>query len=285
MSVNAEEALNDADKGALADAALEAEGQDSVDGGQVDQIDYESEAREMGWNPDYNGPNKKSAKQFYEDGQNIQPILQANLKKERQRVESLESRLREQEESSKRSIQALQKHFEREIAAVQAKKKEAVKNADTEAFEKYEKEEKELLESKPDLPEEQPKEKDFRSDPVIQQWEKENSWYGTDEELTDAADFHSTRLRKKTDKTGREFLDMVAEKVRNQFPEKFKNPRKQNFSAAPPSGRQPPAKTTSFDSLPSGAKRDYEYAVNRNLMKDTPENRSQFAKDWSEASQ
>lgn len=281
MSVKAEDVLNDADESLVEQEVTE---ETENDGAAAEQIDYESEAREMGWNPDYNGPNKKSAKQFYEDGQNIQPILQANLKKERQRVESLEARLREQEDNSKRSIQALQKHYERELAAVQAKKLQAVKNADTELFEKYEKEEKELLEAKPALPEE-PKEKDFRSDPVIQQWEKENSWYGTDEELTDAADFHSTRLRKKTDKTGREFLDMVAEKVRNQFPDKFKNPRKQNFSAAPPSGRQAPTKSASFDTLPAGAKRDFDYAVNRKLIQDSPETRSQFAKDWLEAAQ
>jgi len=281
MSVNAEDVLNDAD--------LEAEGQDTEPGGDAgsdpidNEPDYEAIAKDQGWDPTYDGPNKKSAKQFVEDGEKIQPILQANLRKERQRVEALEARLQETEENTKRSLSAMQKHFEREtqrqIAEIQAKKKQAVKNADEEAFEKLEAEEKELLKAKP---EEESETKDFRADPVVQQWEKDNSWYGADEELTDFADFYSQRLRKKTDKTGKDFLELVGEQVRKQFPDKFKNPRKQNFTAAAPSTRSQPTKTTSFDSLPPSAKRNFDYAVTRGLIKDTPESRQQYAKDFSE---
>lgn len=280
MSVNAEDALNDENKGALAEAALEGSENEAET-----QIDYEAEAREMGWNPDYKGPNQKTAKQFYEDGQNILPIVQANYKKYREKADGLESELREYKANSERSIQALQKHFEREterkIAEIREEKIKAVKNADTETFERLEKEEKELL--KPSEPEPAEKKTDFRSDPVVQQWEKDNSWYGQDEELTEYADFYSTRLRKKTDKTGRDFLDLVGEQVRKQFPGKFKNPRKENFSAAAPSTRSQPSKATSFDSLPASAKSDFKYAVGRGLVKDTPEARQQFAKDFSEA--
>lgn len=274
MSVKAENILNDAEDTAQVDA-------DGGDGAES-EIDYDHEAKEMGWNPEYTGPNKKTAKEYYEDGLKIQPILQANLKKERAARENLEARLREQESNSRKSIEALQKHFERELATVQAKKEAAVKNADVDEFKKLEAEEKELLKSKPEAVETKDS-KDFRSDPVIQQWEKDNSWYGNDEELTEYADFISTRLRKKTEKTGRDFLDLVAEGVKKQYPGKFQNPRKQNFSAAAPSSRSQPAKTTSFDSLPGSAKRDFEYAVNRKLIKDTPESRTQFAKDWAEA--
>lgn len=273
MSVKAEDVLNDTE-------VSETPEPDKGGEGAEPEIDYDHEAKEMGWNPEYSGPNKKTAKEYYEDGLKIQPILQANLKKERAARENLEVRLREQETNSRKSIEALQKHYERELATVQAKKEAAVKNADVDEFKKLEAEEKELLKSKPEIEKE---EKDFRSDPVIQQWEKDNSWYGVDEELTDYADFYSTRLRKKSEKSGRDFLDLVAEGVKKQFPGKFQNPRKQNFSAAAPSSRSQPAKTASFDSLPSSAKRDFEYAVNRKLVKDTPESRTQFAKDWAEA--
>lgn len=284
MSVNQEQVLDDANKGALADAALEG-GTDNDSGGeQAPQIDYEKEARDMGWDPTYDGPNKKSAEQFYNDGLNILPIVQANWKKEKGRVEALEARLRETEENTKRSIQALQKQAEREterkLAELREEKIKAVKNADTEAFERLEKEEKELLAPEPEKPDDK---KDIRSNPTIQAWESENPWYGSDKDLTAYANGISSEIRGETDKTGKEFLDLVAERVKKTFPHKFQNQRKNNFSTASPSNRQMPAKTTSFDSLPPSAKRDFDYAVTRGLVEDTAENRQQFAKDFSEA--
>lgn len=290
MSVNQEQVLDDANKGAIADAALEndagndAETDAGAEGGG--EPDYESIARDQGWNPSYDGPNKKTAKQFVEDGENIQPILQANLKKERQRVEALEARLKETEVNTQKSIQALQKHAEREterkLAELREQKLKAVKNADTEAFERLEKEEKEFL--KPEEPE-KTDDKDYRSNPTIKAWESENPWYGTDKDLTAYANGISGDLRSETDKTGKEFLDIVAERTRNAFPHKFKNPRKDNHTGAAPSSRQQPAKSTSFDTLPSSAKRDFDYAVTRGLVKDTAEAKQQFAKDWTEAGQ
>jgi hypothetical protein len=280
MSVNAEQVLDDANKGALADADP-----DLANGGEAaPEVDYEAEARDMGWNPSYDGPNKKTAQQFVEDGEKIQPILQANLKKERQRVEALEARLKDTESNTQKSIRALQKHFEREterkLAELKAGKIKAVKNADTEAFEKLEAEEAELL-KKPEP--EKPDTKDVRNDPTIVAWEGENDWYGKDEDMTAYADGISGVLRNKTGKTGKEFLDLVAEQVKKTFPHKFKNPRKDNFSGAAPSSRQQGAKSTSFDALPPSAKRDFDYAVTRGFVKNTPEDRQQFAKDFSEA--
>lgn len=285
MSVNAEEALNDSTNGAIADAALN-EGEDSTS--EVDNqpvaIDYEAEAREMGWNPDYKGPNQKTAQQFYEDGQTILPIVQANSKKYKERADRLEVELREHKTNSEKSIQALQKHFEREterkIAEIKAGKEKAVANADLDAFKKLEAEEAELL-KKPEP--EKPKDNDFRSSPSIKAWESENPWYGTDKDLTAYANGISSELRGETDKTGKDFLDLVAEHVKKTFPHKFKNPRKENFSAAPPSSRSQSAKSTSFDTLPASAKSNFKYAVNRGLIKDSAESRQQFAKDWTEA--
>lgn len=286
MSVNAEDVLNDANDGALADAAPENDSGNDSDGG-APQIDYEKEAREMGWNPDHDGPNKKTAQQFYEDGLNILPIVQANWKKEKAKVETLEGEVKDLRSNHDRSIKALEKQFQREterrLAELREEKLKAVGNADKEAFERLEKEEKELL--KPAEPESEAPKQDFKSNPTIQVWEQENPWYGTDPDLTDYADFYSTRLRSKTDKKDKEFLDLVAEGVKKQFPGKFQNPRKNNFSGAAPSTRQQAAKTTSYDSLPSSAKRDFDYAVNRGLIKNTPESRQQFAKDWTEAGQ
>lgn len=278
MSVNEEEVLNDVE--------VEQENfeQQETQETQEEQIDYEKEALEMGWNPNYDGPNKKSAQEYYEDGLKIQPILQANLKKERQKVEELQSQLLNHQSNTEKSILALQKHFEREtqrkINEIQEGKLQAVKNADEEAFKRLDAEEKELLKTP------QPKaEPNYSNDPTFKQWKTENSWYGTDQDLTNYADWYSNKIRPTTDKKGREFLDLVAEQVRKQFKDKFKNPRKENYSAASPSTRSQPSKTTSFDSLPSSAKRDFDYMVNRGLMENNPSNREQFAKDWTEAAQ
>ena len=285
MSVNQEQVLDDANL--QADQEIADQDTDNDGGNSEPQIDYEKEARDMGWNPEYNGPNKKSAKQFYDDGLNILPIVQANLGKEREKVTALEARLQETEENTKRSLAAMQKHFEREterkIAELAQRKEKAVQNADVEAFKKIEQEEKDLLNPKEDAEDKSKSAKHFKSDPVIQQWEKENPWYGTDEDLTDYANGYTGRLRPTTDKTGRDFLDLVAEQVKKKFPDKFRNQRKDNFSGAAPRSGQPPAKTASYESLPPSAKRQFDYAVNRGLLKDTPESRQQYAKDFMEA--
>lgn len=286
MSVTQENVLDDANKGALAEAALENDNSGDEVGEQEQQIDYEKEALDNGWNPDYDGPNKKTAKQFVEDGKNILPIVQSARKKAEARADALEARLRETEANTQRSIQALQKQAEREterkLAELREQKLKAVGNADKEEFERIEKEEKELLKPSEQEPE-KTSAKDVRKDPVILAWESENDWYDTDEDMTAYANGISGVLRGQTDKTGKAFLDLVAERVRKQFPHKFRNPRKDNHTGAAPSSRQQPSKTTSFDTLPSSAKRDFDYAVTRGLVKDTAENRQQFAKDFAEA--
>ena len=46
----------------------------------MEERNYEEEATEQGWNPDYDGPNKTDAKTFVEKGEKIAGIANARNK-------------------------------------------------------------------------------------------------------------------------------------------------------------------------------------------------------------
>lgn len=210
----------------------------------------EQEARAMGWVPkeDFRGDPQRwrPAEEFVERGKNIMPVLRENNERLTGKIADMERTMKEFAEYHSKTEQ---RAYERAIKEIKTKQREAVRNADEEAFQAAEQEMDELAKQAPQAPQPQ---QSVEPDPAFLAWHKDNPWYGKDTELSDFAEdlaFGMQQRGKTVD------LDKVTERVKAAYPHKFLNPRREQPGAvegATPSS--PKKKGRGYADLPAEAK-------------------------------
>ena len=140
----------------------------------------EAKAREQGWNPDYDGPNKTDAKTFVEKGEKIAGILKSRVDRQSVEIEQLKRSNIEFGEYTKVQRERERKAFQEQIAELENKKATAITDADGPEVVRIERE----IESvRSDLPSQSNGESQIRS-PEAAAWEANgNEWYDTDPDL------------------------------------------------------------------------------------------------------
>lgn len=110
---------------------------------------------------------------------------------------------------------------------------------------------------------------------------RNKSWYGANMVMTDAADAAGRRLYAQGLR-GAALYSAVEKEIREAFPHKFQNPRRQ----APPAveggqgaARETGPKEKKFEDLPPEGKDAFRRFVKRGIYKDTPEGRAAYAAD------
>lgn len=230
--------------------------------------DFDAEAKEMGWVPkeEFRGnPDRwKPAQQFVEDGENILPIVRAENKRLKDKLDSVEkdyaTRFERLDKAAQVTIKAAKAQFDRELAALQTQRDEAVKAGDLQAFKATEKQITDHTANAPKVEdfEEKPKAADApaNDDTVLAKWQDTNKWYGTDDTLTEAAIGISQRLLMQNPNiTMADNLRRTDEELAKRFPLKFGKPGA-NGHAPVDAGGEPkaPARTGTLTAkLPSEA--------------------------------
>jgi hypothetical protein len=181
----------------------------------------EVRARELGWRPkeEFSGDEENfvDAKEFVQR----QPLF-----------EKIEHQSRELK-NVKKALDALQGHYskvqeveyQRALAILEAKKAEAIDNAEGQKAIQIEKQIKQA-------------EQEFRQIRQVEQapandpqefvsWKSKNSWYEKDEDMRLYADAYGMKLAK-DGMSPPEVLEAVSKRVKSQFPQKFVNPNKAN---------------------------------------------------------
>jgi len=214
--------------------------------------EYEERARRMGWRPlaEYRGPRERwvDAKTFVEKGEQELPVL-------RDRYRKLDSELAKQSnqltESNKRiaemasvlnefrdmSRNAEERAYNRALQDISARERQAVSDANTEEWERIQREKATIVppkvptapvvetraaETTPPVQERPP------SNPVIDGWIAENTWFNTDPVLTAyAIDVDKMVKQDYPTWTVGEQLAEVKKRTVSKFPEKFGNPRRE----------------------------------------------------------
>jgi len=203
-------------------------------------LTVEEAAEKIGWNPNYDGPNKKSAIEYIIEGRNIQEQVSKTLKDERRHFENVRKDMANAVEFVRKQAEA--KHQEKiseletRIRTLQKERRTAVEEADVERFEATEKAlgnavnvlnaEKSAFQAKPE-----PKQEPSTFDALFSEWKKANDWYGKDEALTR----YATAFRDDPRVAGlddSQYLKFVREETEKAFPHKF---AKAEPSAAPAS--------------------------------------------------
>lgn len=208
-----------------------ASGNDS--GADDAQQQVEARARAMGWTSkdEFKGdPSKwRDAAEFVERGENLLPLVKAQNKRLEREVAELKQTTREFAEHLSKTEQ---RAYDRAMADLKQQRKEALAAGDGEAFEKVDEAiDKLKTDAAAKAAKHAEKKDDGGADPVYTEWESRNPWL-KDSELSDYAEFAAQKLRAGGERaTGAEFLDLVAQKVKAQFPAKFTNPRRETAQA------------------------------------------------------
>ena len=185
------------------------------------------------------------AKTFLERADSVMPIL-------RERNKKLEAKLAQVEDRQNKLVKQL---LEKEVRAIKAQQKEAVKQGDEEEFERADKALADLEKQKQEVGTQ-------KEDPVFAQWQEDNPWYTSDFEKHDFANRYAEFLNG-TGVYGKEMLDKVAAEVKSKF---NKNPRRDKPSDAQQGGQQPRKAGRSYHDLPSDAKAACDRFVKQGVM-------------------
>ena len=185
-------------------------------------------AEKIGYNPNYDGPNKKSPVDYIMDGRDIQKQLSDSLRDKMRHLDALKDDVGRIVEFNKKQSEKHILELEGKIQSLKAKREEAVAEGDIERFKETEKDlidtanilntEKATLQEKP---KEKPSDETFQK--AFTPWVERNGWFSKDEQMTRyAMSFkNDPRMANMNDE---EYLSAVEKEVREAFPHKFQKP-------------------------------------------------------------
>ena len=198
----------------------------------LEERDYEAEATEQGWNPDFEGDNKVDAQTFVEKGEKIAGIATSKNRKLESRIQVLES--------SNQAMLAANKDFgaykdgqlakEKQksadlLAELEARRATAVNDADGAEFTRVDRE---IQQVRDDLSVPEPNSEPNREPDVIgQAWLLNNDWYNTNPKLHTYADAVSDEIVQSGYVGGSPaYYEQLSRRVKDDFPEEFESKRK-----------------------------------------------------------
>jgi hypothetical protein len=218
---------------------------------EVEEFDYEGSARSEGWvsKEEWVEAGKpegawKPAKDFYEAGQQILPIVQAKNKRLESELNDLRTKVERMAKNHDMTLQMQKEAWEKELKTAKAR---AIRDGDGDKVNEIDDQLSKLRQ--------QPSAQEY-ANPEAQQalaeFMSQNEWYRTDEDMALYADALAMKIRSQDQSISpRELLTRVAAKTS----EAFKKPSKKTptvESSTRGSPRQ--SKRKDFDSLPSDAK-------------------------------
>lgn len=132
----------------------------------------------------------------------------------------------------------------------------------------------------PDVTQEQMQRAQQEAQDRFVQWKAENQWYDTDPELAEYADFIGMKMQQEG-KTPDEIFESVGKKVKQQFSHKFGNPRRNESSVAPSTGRKASGRASKvkWSDLPE----DFQKAGNNFIKTGVYESKEEYIKTLAES--
>lgn len=196
-----------------------------------EERNYEVEATEQGWNPDFEGDNKVDAKTFVEKGEKIAGIATSKNRRLESRIQVLES--------SNQAMLAANKDFgaykdgqlakeKRKsadlLAELETRRATAINDADGTEFTRVDRE---IQQVRDDLSAPAPTEQNREPDVIGQAWLLNNDWYNTNQKLRTYADAVSDEIVNSGYVGGSPaYYSQLSKRVKDDFPEEFESKRK-----------------------------------------------------------
>lgn len=223
---------------------------------EVETKDVAAKAKTMGHvsKEDWKGDPAqwRPAEEFVERGEQILPIMQKRLDEvENELKMSLKMNDRRDKKIADDEYKRATAEYDKKLVALDKKEMKAFDDADSETYVEVkqeradlEKPEKPVADAKPEV------------NPAFVDWSKQNSWYADDTDLREYADMFGDKLIKGKPGIAEDKLyEEVTEQVRKMFPDRFKNPNRENAQSVEGGDASPSSSgKNSFDDLPSTAK-------------------------------
>ena len=227
---------------------------------EMSNEEIETEALKQGFNPNYEGENKKTPKEFLEVAYSHNHVLKERNEKLSTQLDEIQAEMEKQRQITQKVVafgeEQKKKAVEKAIKELNKEKKLAITEGDIERVEEIDKE----IESHKEEP---------TSNPEFDTWVSKNPWYNTDIELGLEADVFARQYAE----TGRfksnsELYQAVESKIKRTYPEKFQNPKKSEPSEVEV-GRPSPTKKSkkSYEDLPPEARKACDEFVSEGIMK------------------
>lgn len=241
----------------------------------IEQIDEtEEKAKSFGWKPDYEGPNKKTAKEFLETGEKIAASATETKRRLERENEILRKSYENMMQASAETIKKIKEDNDKRIQDLEVVKKTARDNLDVEGLEKAITEQGKLQQSTQQLQQAVP-----QIDPAFQTWVQENpdfvQKYENDVVLRAAADAWALSNKDYLlTLPVRDRYEKIRENMQTEMPNKFGNPNQQQAPRTLTMNRtQTPNKPNegklTISTLPADEKAAYEVIVKAKGFKTT----------------
>lgn len=196
-------------------------------------MEIEERAKNMGWTPqeDFRGnpDNWVDAETFVGRAETSLPIAKGTIKRLESEVKQLRQNMAEFAEFHRGSEE---RAFNRAMQTLKKQQIEAVELGDTEKFKAIQSDIDDMVQNHPiatGKPKVTAPQEDMKA--IVSEWIKSNPWYEDDDEMADYAMRIDTRLRNlHPDKDPREHLELVTEKVKLKFSDRFDNGNNNNKS-------------------------------------------------------
>lgn len=158
--------------------------------------EVEAQASKIGWRPkeQFRGDPDRwiDAKTFVERGEQVLPIVKAELKKTKQEMAEVRAAAQEFYKLTEEAANRREAEWKEKYGQAVQDKAAAITKGDGEAAIEAEARQKDLEASRPEPKKEEPK-----LHPSFVAWKERNDWFGTDEERTDMAHAIGLRLTRK----------------------------------------------------------------------------------------
>ena len=247
------------------------------------QNEIEDVAKELGWNPDYDGEDAKTAREFIINSKEIQKTQRDHAKKLKEQLEATRGEVDElrngfsEFENHLRTTHAADvARWKSEIAELKAEHKSAMRDGDVDAAERLERK----IESTEKMQPKEPPKTAFPGAKDVAKWVTETEWYNEKasgynadaksfadaiyaENFVYGPDGQPARMKLPVPK----LLKKIEREVKKEFPELFEEEQKKPTApSVEGAGHRVAPKTTKIKSikdLPDGARQAADRFVNK----------------------
>lgn len=224
------------DEAMAAEAAKEAETKVEEKQNEIEGI-----AKELGWNPDYDGDDAKTAREFILNSRDIQKTQRDHAKRLQSEIDELRNGFSAFQDHVKATYESQVEEYKQKIADLKAERSAAMKDGDVDAVDAIERKLEATSKKKPKAPPTTPN----YSQSEVNSWFDENPWANphakefnqemanvVDSVLSPYAIFQGDQIVGYKVSVPR-LLERARREVKDLYPDKFEAPKKKTPPRAP----------------------------------------------------
>jgi hypothetical protein len=243
--------------------------------------EVEAKALKMGWTPkdEFKGdPDKwRPADEFVERGENMLPIVKAQVKRQEKEILELKEAMKQfGEYHTKTETRA----YEKAMLDLKQQRADAIAAGDGVAFDKVDDQLNTLRQEIESKGKQESKQTDATLDPVYIEWVSRNKWVEDKEMEMEARDVAENLIAIGVKSSGAAFLDRVKEVMKMKHPEKFENKRRESAPTVEGGSPAPRRGGKSYADLPADAKAACDRMA-KNAYSDKPKEIAAFKAEYT----